>query len=127
MQNHTNIYLDHLRELGRTMAKSLTEDDLINLSSRIIRELPTKHLPHYEPFDRSKEIMLMMSEWMISEDDFLGLQILRKLRDFIIQAIMPEIKDKLDDLALQDDTDQRYAGLHERMENNAFDSHRERV
>ena len=97
------------------------------MSSRIIKEMPTKHLPPFEPFDNSKEIMLMMSEWMQSECDFLGLQILRKMRDFIIQAMMPEIKDKLDDLARQEDIDQRYAGLHEKMEGIAFDSHRERV
>lgn len=95
--NQIETYLSHLWELGRNEMHRLDEQDYAQLTSRIIKATPTKLLPHFEAYDKEREIMLLMGEWMETENTDLGNEILAKMREYMITALTPQIEDRMAD------------------------------
>lgn len=102
-------YLGHLFELGKTHTNQIEEESLIDLTAKLIRETPTKYLPILENYDRSRDVICMLSKWMETEDEEVGYEILCKLRDCAISAFESTIDDKLADYAQREEAAQREA------------------
>lgn len=93
--NQIEAYLSHLWELGRNTMRRLEELDYAELTSRIIKTTPTKMLPYFEAHDREREIMILMGEWINTENADLGNEILAKMREYMITALTPQIEDRM--------------------------------
>lgn len=126
MTAKTELYLSHLWEIGRTTIDDLQEEDLCHLTSAIINEMATKHIPSFESLDSNREIVLMMSEWMQSECDLLGKQILNKIKELIIASMTNKINNQMQYYAMREQ--ESFSQLeHNQLQNAAFDNQRERV
>ena len=96
-------YLGHLAEINRLDIDKLDEEDMATMTVRLLAETPTKYLPKVEDYDPSREIATMMSGWIESEDEYLGYQILSKMRDLTIKAMTPVIEDTINDYAKREE------------------------
>lgn len=124
MKDTIECYLSHLWEINRKEMHDLSEEDCQTLACLLIKQTPTKMLPLFENYDRSREVILMMSEWMDSEDDYLGHQILCKMRELIVTAMEPQIEDRMEDYARREAVAVRETREHERLEGISFDKQR---
>lgn len=124
MSSTVDMYLNHLWDLGRTEIKKLIEDDYYALTCKIIKETPTKHLPLFEKYDDTREIMIMMADWIEGEDDYLGHEILCKMRDRIIKSMSPLIEDRMHNYSLREEKAAEQNNRNQELEGYAFDKQR---
>lgn len=90
-------YLGHLWELDKRYLKDLSEDQQQDLAQLLIRELPYNKIPSPLEIDVRNEIMVMFNEWMTSEDDYLGYNVLSKMRDLTVKVMKPYMEDVIDE------------------------------
>lgn len=98
-----DMFLGHLAEIDHLDIDKLDDEDLATMTVRLLAETPTKYLPKVEDYDPSREIATMMSGWIESEDEYLGYQILSKMRDLTIKAMTPIIEDRINDYARREE------------------------
>lgn len=96
MSKDLECYLSHLWEIGRQEMKDLEIEDYIQLTSRLIKETPTKMLPLLENYDKTRYLIIMLSAWMNDEDPDLAQLILEEMRDIAITAMTPMIEDVME-------------------------------
>lgn len=106
-------YLAHLYESGLTSISKLDVEHLQDLTVHLMREMPTKHLPKIEDYDKNRDIMLMLAKWMEGEDEHEGYKLLCEMRDIALKAFEGVIEDKLSDYTRREEAAER-EGARER-------------
>lgn len=92
---NSQIFLSHLWELGKREYSDLVDRDFEEMTAILIREMPIRFLPKLEDYDQKREVMAMLGEWMQTEDDFLGHQILERMKELAIKAMHPICQDEM--------------------------------
>lgn len=118
------VYLSNLWEIDRNTMDSLKEEDYEALTHRLLRQTPTKMLPKFEDYDKTRDVMCMMSAWMEEENEELGLEILNTMKRLIITAMTPQIEDRMSDYARREAIAIRETHENERLEGIAYDRQR---
>ncbi len=124
MQRSVETYLSYLFDSRRTELRQLSEEDLITLTSKILKETHTKNLPAVEIHDKERDMCIMMAEWMETEDDRLGYQILSKMRDLTVKATECLIAEKLAEYISEQQIAIKETDDHINAESKAFDKQR---
>lgn len=124
MRSSFEAYLSHLWEIGRDSISRLKYEDYEQLTVLLLRKTPRKLLPFFEHYDRSRDVICMMSKWIETEDEELGQDILQEMKKLIVTAMTPQIEDEMDDYARREEIAIRETRENERLEGISFDRQR---
>ena len=94
-------------EEGLTNTNKVGEYVLQDITALMIQETPTKYLPFIENYDKNRDLMMMLSKWMETEDEEIGYNILDKLRNLAITAYEPKIEELLQEYSSREEKAQQ--------------------
>ena len=124
MANSLQSYLGHLWEINRTDFNRLSAEDLESMTALLIKETPTKYLPFIEEKDHGREVLFMLREWIETEDEGLGYDILSKMKNLVVDAMSYKIEEEMLDYEKREEIARKETRDHERQEGYVFDKQR---
>lgn len=88
-------YLGNMFDLGRDTVSRMDQEDYVELTVNLIREMPIKYLPKLADYDHDREIMSLLANWIETEDENDGHKLLYKMREVALKAFAPAVEDEV--------------------------------